>query len=342
MAYAWSSQPAAKNEIRLEDDRPVWCVSDIHLGNGSHSDIFMRKDAFLLELLAQVRQSGARLVVVGDAIDFHQSWNLTRIVEAHGPLLRALSDLADTNGVIYVTGNHDDDINVYRDILRFRVCSRLWIGESIAIQHGHEFDPVIGPDMAGSHRATRIHHWVEDRLHTFIRLPLGDFYNVGNRFGIWLAYQIWRAVSLRNQGLRRLGFNELAARSERIYTHWIRSEVGDPVGMTRPALSWAASHGVKTVICGHSHMPGNLVHEGVRYCNTGSWTFNWAQYLRYEGGEFTVKDWISGREYRDELYRPLLDGDLDHLDFDRWWRNQYLGWFRYRTGELRRELGVSK
>lgn len=342
MAYAWSERPIERNEIRLADDRPVWFVSDIHLGNGSHSDIFMGKDRHLLELLDAVRESGARLVVVGDAIDFQQSWNFTRIVEAHGRLLRALSDLADSNGVFYVTGNHDDDIRVYRDILRFEVCSRLWIGDGISVQHGHEFDPVIGPDLARSHRATRMHHWAEHKFHTFFRLPLGDFYNWGNRIGIWAGYQMWRAVRVRNRGLRAIGLNDVADRSEQVYTHWIRSEAGDPVGMTRPALRWARQQGVHTVVCGHSHMPANLVHQGVRYCNTGSWTFAWAQYLRYEGGEFSVKDWISGREYHDELYRSLLDGDLDHVDFDRWWRNQYLGWFRYRSGELRREYGTPR
>jgi outer membrane biogenesis lipoprotein LolB len=49
-----------------------------------------------------------------------------------------------------------------------------------------------------------------------------------------------------------------------------------------------------------------------------------------------VRDWISGREFGDELYRPALDGVLAHLTFERWWRNQYLGWFRYRSAELRR------
>lgn len=342
MAYKWSERPVERNEIRLDDDRPVWFVSDIHLGNGSHSDIFMGKDAHLLELLDEVRRSGARLVVAGDAIDFQQSWNFTRIVEAHGRLLRALSELADTNGVYYVTGNHDDDIRVYRDILRFEVCSRLWIGEHIAVQHGHEFDPVIGPDLATSHRATRIHHWVEDRLRTFFRVPFADFYHWGNRLGIWIAYRLWQLIRLRNRALRALGAHAVADRSERGFNHWIRSDAGDPVGMTRPALAWARQHGVETVVCGHSHMPGNMLHEGVRYCNTGSWTFAWAQYLRYEGGVFAVKDWISGREYGDELYRPLLDGDLDHVNFDRWWRNQYLGWFRYRSGELRHAYGSAR
>jgi hypothetical protein len=83
-------------------------------------------------------------------------------------------------------------------------------------------------------------------------------------------------------------------------------------------------------------MPANVVLDGVRYVNCGSWTFGWAQYAVLDNGVATVRDWLSGRVYGDELYRPLLDGDLDRLTFDRWWRNQYLGWFRYRSGELRR------
>ena len=70
--------------------------------------------------------------------------------------------------------------------------------------------------------------------------------------------------------------------------------------------------------------------------NTGSWTFRQAQVTRLEAGVFTVRDRISGIEYGRQLYNTVLAGELDDLHFERWWRNQYLGWLRFRKGELRR------
>ncbi len=338
MAYAWSQDLPERRTMRIPADRPVYFIYDLHLGDGEHSDIFMGKDRHLHALLDEVRREKGRLVIGGDAIDFQQAWTLTRILHAHGKLLRALSELADQTDVIYIYGNHDYDIRIYRDILRFQVCSELEVGDDIIVQHGHEFDPFIGPHLHASHTATIIHHAIERYTGHFLRMPLSDFYNGGMRLTGWLAYYgLWRPLSLRNKLLRAMNMHDTADRSEFLIRHWIRSEVGDPVGMTLPALAWAKKKGVR-LVAGHSHMPCNLVHDGTQYVNTGSWTFGWAQYTTLVEGKFMVRDWLSRREYKDELYRPLLDGELDHLDFDRWWRNQYLGWFRYRSGEARRLL----
>jgi hypothetical protein len=183
-----------------------------------------------------------------------------------------------------------------------------------------------------------VHHWVERTFGTWIRLPLADFYTRGNRLSFWLfhKYAVW--LRFRNRALTRLGWTGPVRAAESFLDYWVRNEAGDPMVMFGPALASARARGAHTVVCGHSHMPAHVEHQGIRFVNSGSWTFGWAQYILFENGTFTVKDWLSGREYHEELYRPLLDGDLDHITFERWWRNQYLGWFRFRSGELRRAL----
>lgn len=336
MLPAWARRNVAPVVKRLSPDRPVYFISDMHLGDGTRTDIFMAKDRALLKLLDRAKEEGARLVIVGDAVDVHQAIGLTRIIKAHGPVLRTISELADTNGVVYLVGNHDTDISLFRDILRWDVADELRIGPDILVTHGHVFDPYIGPNLQSSSLATKIHHFVERVLGTWIRIPLAEFYTPANRLSYWLFHKGWLYVKLRNILFRKLGFHAEADRSEAFATYWVKWEAGDPMGMFRPAVEYAKAEGAHTVICGHAHMPGNLVLDGVRYVNTGSWTYAWAQYAHWDGDSFTVRDWLSGKEYRDELYRPTLDGELDNLDFDRWWRNQYLGWFRFRSGELRR------
>lgn len=321
---------------RIPADRPVWIVSDLHLGDGGRSDSFMGKDRALLALLDEVRKAGGRLVINGDAVDVLQANDLTVVLRAHGPLLRAFADLAATNGVWYICGNHDQDVEVYRDILRMEVCHELWIGDDVLVEHGHSFDPWIGADLAGSGVATRAHHWIERTCRTWIRLPLADFYTWGNRIAFWSfhKYSVW--LRLRNRLIGPLGMKRAVKKAEFFLDYWAKNEAGDPMAMFRPALRAARERGARAVVCGHSHMPANVLVDGIRYVNSGSWTFGWSQYIQLESNVFTVRDWLSGREYQEDLYRPLLDGDLDHLTFERWWRNQYLGWLRYRSGEVRR------
>ncbi|MFZ5478548.1 MAG: metallophosphoesterase family protein [Myxococcota bacterium] len=341
MSYRWSHPASDPIVRRIPADRPVYVVSDLHLGNGLRGDTFMGKDRELLRLVERAREEGARLVIAGDAIDFLQAHDLTPVVKAHGKLLRALSDMASEHDVIYICGNHDDDFRVYRDFFRFDVCSRLWIGDDVVVEHGHRFDPWIGPNVQGSNAIARFHHFVEQTFHVWIRLPIADFYNWGNRVAFWLFHKWAVTMQARNALLKRVGLGALARRSEEVIDYWVFNEAGDPMRMLGPAVAFAKQELARVVVCGHSHMPANFVKDGVRFVNTGSWTFGWAQYARYAGGEFTVRDWITGREYRDDLYKPLLEGHLDHLTFDRWWRNQYLGWFRFRSGELRRRSGLA-
>lgn len=336
VSFSWSAAAHERVVRRIPADRPTWFVSDLHLGNGGRSDSFVGKDRALLALLERVREEGARLVIDGDAIDFLQAGDFTEVIRAHGKLLRAFAELAGTNGVWYLVGNHDHDVHIYRDLLRFEVCDELWIGDDVLVEHGHGFDPWIGQERHASDLSTRIHHWIEAAFGTWIRLPLADFYTRGNRASFWLFHKYAAWLKLRNRALRAVGLEGPAARSEFLVDYWVRNEAGDPMLMFRPALAEAKRRGARVVVCGHSHMPANLVADGVRYVNCGSWTFGWAQYARLDADGVRVRDWLSGREYGDDLYRPLLDGDLDHLTFDRWWRNQYLGWFRFRAGELRR------
>ena len=336
VSFPWSARAPERVVKRIDADRPTWIVSDLHLGNGSASDSFMGKDRALFALLEQVRAAGARLVINGDAIDFLQAGDFTAVLRAHGKLLGAFAELASTHGVWYVVGNHDHDVHVYRDLLRFTVCDELWIGDDVLVEHGHGFDPWIGADLHGSDGATRVHHWVEARFGTWIRLPLADFYTRGNRVSFWLFHKYVAWLKLRNRALARLGMHRAVKKSEFFVDYWVRNEAGDPMLMFRPAVAEARRRGARTVVCGHSHMPANVLLDDVRYVNCGSWTFGWSQYAVVDAADVRVRDWLTGREYGDELYRPLLDGDLDNLTFDRWWRNQYLGWFRYRSGELRR------
>jgi UDP-2,3-diacylglucosamine pyrophosphatase LpxH len=314
----------------IPDAQTVWFVSDLHLGDGTPSDVFFGKDKHLMALVRRVEREGAVLVVVGDAMDFHQAWTFTRIMRAHQELLGAMSRLARDKRLIYVIGNHDYDISLYREILNFRVCEELRVGDRILVQHGYQYDPYIGTKLHGSHIATKIHHTVERYLGTWLRIPLGEFYTLGNRISFWLTHKI----ALGLHALAWLSGKERALDTQLNY--WARGNMGDPMCIFEPIRQRIEHDTFETIVCGHSHLPGIVPIGDRRYCNTGSWTFSSSQYLRWDGHQFSCRDWITGREFGAEMYAPVLDGSLDERDFWTWWRENYMGWFRFRQGEERR------
>lgn len=331
------NRPKVTETVR--DDQRIWFISDLHLGDGTPSDAFFGKDRHLLALVRRVQREGGLLVINGDALDLQQAWSITRILRAHQELLAAMSSLARKGRLIYVVGNHDQDVSLYRDLLHFRVCDALHVGDRMLVTHGHEHDPFIGSNMESSDIATRIHHLVERYLDIWLRFPLGEFYSVPNRLSVWLMHKIGLAALGARTLLEPLGFEGVG---EGVMTHldyWARSNSGDPMCMLQPALRRLHDGPWSMIVCGHSHLPG-LVHHPFAperaYINLGSWTFASSQYARWDGTKIELKDWITGRVYGDEFYRPALTGALDEKDFWKWWSENYMGWLRFREGEERR------
>lgn len=322
--------------ITLPDDVPIWFISDLHLGDGTPSDVFFGKDRHLVALVERVRRQGEILVVAGDALDFHQAWSFTRILRAHKELLEAMSRLGREGRLYYIPGNHDHDINLYREMLNFNVCTRLVVGDDLMLaQHGYEYDPYIGENLDGSHLATKVHHLFERYLNTWLRIPLGEFYTLSNRLMFYLMHKLGLLGWSVGRIVQRLGGPDLPERVDASLNYWSRANDGDSMLIFRPAMERVRTGNYRYLLCGHSHLPG-IVPVGDRaYCNTGSWTFGSSQYIRLEKGEVTCADWISGRTFGDELYQPLLDGDIYKRDFWLWWKHNYMGLLRFRCGEER-------
>lgn len=320
----------------IPDDRVFWFISDLHLGDGTPSDAFFGKDQHLIALVETVESDpDAMLIIGGDAIDFHQAWSFTRIVRAHQELLAALSRLARQGRLIYVVGNHDYDLSLYREILNFRVCDELHIGDRVLVQHGYQYDPFLEGQLENQ-TGTKIHHLIERYLDTWLRIPLGEFYTFANRLMFWGVHKIGLLTWAWAQLARPLGFRASADASMRKLDFWARSNMGDPMCIFKPVMQRLRESRWQYIVCGHSHLPGVVPQGDKAYANTGSWTFASSQYLVWDGEQMRCRDWITGREIGPQYYEPLLDGSVDEKDFWQWWRENYMGFLRFREGEERR------
>jgi UDP-2,3-diacylglucosamine pyrophosphatase LpxH len=320
---------------RMPDDQAVWFVSDLHLGDGTPCDVFFGKDRHLIALAERVEREGAVLVIVGDAIDFHQAWSFIRVLRAHQELFATLTRLGRDGRLYYIVGNHDYDLSLFHELLHFRVCDELHIGKRIRVVHGYQYDPYLSKSVGrGHHWSTTIHHLFERWLGTWLRIPLGEFYTVSNRLMFWLMHKLAVGAATFNLVGHRLGLPGGQGVLDYL-DYWIRGNMGDPMGMFRPAWEHLAEGDWQYIVCGHSHLPGVVPRGDRAYVNTGSWTFASSHYVFWDGNEFIAKDWITGRDFTTQFYDPLLEGTVYQTGFFQWWRANYMGLFRYREGEER-------
>lgn len=337
VAPGWNHRPPVVDKIPA--DRRIWFVSDLHLGDATPSDVFFGKDRQLMALVDRVDREGATLVIVGDAIDFHQAWSIVRVLRAHQELFSALSRLAREGRLYYVIGNHDYELNLFHEILQFRVVDELHIGERILVVHGWQFDPYLREAIHHSHGwSTTVHHAVERYLGTWLRIPLGEFYTRSNRLLFWLAHKVALVANAWAASMAAIGRPRSAETLNHYLTYWARSNMGDPMGIFLPACELLDTGRFDAVVCGHSHLPGVVPRgPGKAYVNTGSWTFASSHYVVWDPQSgFTCRDWITGNRFGAELYAPLLDGVVYEKDFWQWWREHYMGLFRFREGEERK------
>lgn len=331
---SWANAAPISVQRNISAEGRVYFVSDLHLGDGSRSDTFNGKDNLLIDLIDKIAEEDAKLVIVGDAIDFHQAWSMSRVIRAHALLMRRLSELAAEHGVVYIWGNHDYDISLFRDLLRFDVCSTLTLDDKILVQHGYEYDPFIGPNLEQTHLATQIHHLFERVLNTWIRLPLENFYNFENRLAFWFFHKLALGIDVRDKIFNKMGKPQWCGKTADYIQYWAMNQIANPAGIFYHAKSFLEQSEYQYLLTGHSHLPGHIKFDnGKVYINTGSWTFNSAQYALWDGHDFTVKDHITGATYTDRAYQPLIEHRYEHMNFLSWWRENYLGWLRYRVGE---------
>ena len=227
-------KPGEAKRIRLRSA----FISDVHLGSRDC------RAAELLHFLESVEVDN--LFLVGDMIDI---WSLRRSFywpAEHNAVVRAILDKARAGArVIYVPGNHDEDLRsfcgaVFGNLHVRRKCVHVTAdGRQLLVLHGDE--------LAG---AVKCSPW------------LARLGGVAYSLAMWL-----------NRGLNtcrnRLGLPHWSL------ANYLKLRIGNAVrhieAFERAAAGLAAQRGLHGVICGHIHRPGMREIGGVLYCNDGDW-----------------------------------------------------------------------
>ena len=326
----WAAEIKVGLTKRLRRADRIFFVSDLHLADGGPADLFGSKDAELIAFLDHVQEHGDKLVILGDVLDLYVAGSFERVLRAHKKVLRRLKALADEKEVIYVAGNHDEEILIYEDLLNFTIVERLVLPPDVLVLHGHEYDVYFKDEEANAwgRWLSILHARFEQLIGSPIRAPLASYDNRANRVAHWIAYHILRGAEIWANVLVRSGFRRQARGWRRWVDFWNRTEQGDMQAMFREVTKRLPEIAYRTLVCGHTHQPGVVAIEGKTYVNTGTWTRDMSTYVLWDGQTFTCRDWVTGVRITDELYRPFIERHAP-IPLRTWWRKHYRGWFRF-------------
>ena len=233
-------------------------LSDVHLGS---------RDCRVGLLLDFLRHTSCDLLyLVGDIIDIESLRRHFYWPPSHTEVLRLLLRKAqEGTRIVYVPGNHDDDLRTLVGLdlgnieLRREAVHTTRSGLRLLVMHGDEFDAVVRGRSLG--------------------VLLGGFacrsLLVLNRFVHWLHdlarrpyWSLAQHVKARFPGAKRY-----VERFQRA---------------TLVAVREASLDGV---VCGHIHKPDMLEIEGLLYCNDGDWVESCTALVEDRLGALSLLKW---------------------------------------------------
>jgi metallophosphoesterase superfamily enzyme len=352
----------------LRGDGSYLLLSDLHLGDGTPSDQFGRKDEALLAMLDQRADRVDAVILAGDVFDAFQALTADRIAAAHPRVIEGLEALARRMPLHHVMGNHDHPEFVRRLLPSARPCRAAHLGDEALVIHGHEFDHYMGqsPLSGRGALALRAHALFERLTGQSVRLPFGRHPNPANRFAHWIFYRYTMADHALARFLAEVGRPKRLQRWAAHHDYWARSQWGDGQALLLPALAALAAGPFRVLAIGHSHQAGLVDRFSVRpteqvtgeppvewrpahcrapdpaalrrrtFANLGSWTFGDTTFGEWRGGRLSIRDFAKNRRIDDRAYRlALADGAIPGMR--EWWERYYRGLWRYDLERVRQD-----
>ena len=239
--------------------KTVW-VSDVHLGSRAC------RVQLLLDFLRQTRCE--TLYLVGDIIDLESLRESFFWPTTHTEVLRVLLKKSqEGTRVVYIPGNHDDDMRalIGTRIGNVEVLGRCIhttaAGKRLLVLHGDEFDAVI--------------------KHGFLSALVGS-----------VAY---RSLLSLNRFVHWL--HELSGRPYWSLAQHIKTKIGSAqryiATFRQASLQAAAAAGVDGIVCGHIHKAELVERDGLVYSNDGDWVESCTAMIERLDGTLELLTWRS-------------------------------------------------
>ncbi|MFC1765203.1 hypothetical protein ACFL6U_24415 [Planctomycetota bacterium] len=242
------------------EHRPLFVLSDLHLGDGRTAFARLGKEFDLFRFLDYVVRENGHLIVLGDLLELWR-FSLTTVVDRWQNLL----DRLDQMQAVYVPGNHDSQVASSYAVEQHPFFGRVYRpfelergGKRLRFMHGHEIDPFIEKGLHENPFYMRCFHAVFDMRERMQCLGHEALADLGMGISEYLLYGWHWLTRVSGQVLHP----ELALQPASVLRH-VR---------THKILSRHCYHrdeaAYDIAITGHTHRVG---HFNRWYFNSGCW-----------------------------------------------------------------------
>jgi UDP-2,3-diacylglucosamine pyrophosphatase LpxH len=244
--------------MKTNNYRTIW-ISDLHIGSTQcQADV-------LLDFLKF--NESERLYLVGDIIDF---WALSKKVywpREHNTIIQKLLRKArHGTEVIYVPGNHDENVRDYDDYIfgdikvKNSVIHTTLKGQQFLVVHGDEYDTIAKYHRWIAKLGSKGYDWLLE-INRFLRV-IRRFLGLQSHFSLaaFVKYKVKNAVQFISD-----------------YEESIVATLND--------------EGLDGVICGHIHHAEMKDMNGFLYINTGDFVESCTAIVEHFDGQLELIQW---------------------------------------------------
>ena len=276
----------------FDDDSRYVFLSDVHRGDGSAADEFVKNKNTYLAALEHYYADGYTYIEVGDGDELWETPDFKHVLKANGTVYKLLKRFHDDGRLVMIWGNHNLQLS---DPEYVRENFSTFVGDSGEVE---DFMPGFKPC-----EALLLRHRGTGQEVLTLHGHQGDFPNDQNwRFTMWTFRIFWKymhAFGIRSPSSPvKNAFKQ--HKVERNYKKWIREHS-------------------RALICGHTHRekfhrPGDLP-----YFNTGCCTFPaYITGLEIVGGQIVMIGWRVEADERGYLHvaKHVLAGPEPLSAFD--------------------------
>lgn len=227
-------------------------ISDLHLGM---SDCKPKK---MLSFLDNLKTD--LLILNGDIIDFDAMKRGSKWKKKHTSVLMKLLEISKTTEVIYLRGNHDNEI---KDLYEFTLSNIKFSNEYIY--------------ETKNEKVLIFHGDIVDNLSKWKFLTqLGS---IG--YDIFLRLNTWYNNIRELFGLPYYSISKIVKEKFKEVVSFINN-------YEMNACDYAKTKGCDSVMCGHIHIPSIKEINGMKYYNSGDWVENFSAIVLNQNDEWEI------------------------------------------------------
>jgi UDP-2,3-diacylglucosamine pyrophosphatase LpxH len=165
-------------ELPLNTDTKYALFSDLHLGDGGKSDIFVHNKDTMMFALEYYKKNGYSIILLGDIEELWQ-FNFIEIHDKYDKSIYELLRSFQANKVHRIFGNHDNDWKrpptdpiLFNENIQHGAPEAIKLGDDIFLVHGHQGDKTC------DRKTWESRYWARKGEPL---VPIGKIFGISNR-----------------------------------------------------------------------------------------------------------------------------------------------------------------